>query len=80
MAIRLLLIQMERRPDGTIWYMLFQWDLPVKSTLKWKIDLNYNRLSIGRDIYTQTEKGSMDQCLTMRNLPFHFLPQLIALD
>lgn len=33
-----------------------QWDLPVKNTLKWKLNLNYNRLSMGRNQYMQTEK------------------------
>ena len=35
----------------------FQWNLPVKNKLKWKLNLNYNRLSIGRDIYTSAEKS-----------------------
>ena len=35
----------------------FQWDLPVKNKLKWKLNVNYNRLSIGRDIYTSAEKS-----------------------
>lgn len=34
----------------------FQWDFPIKNALKWKLNLNYNRLSIGREIYMQTEK------------------------
>jgi len=33
-----------------------QWDLPVKNVLKWKFNLNYIRISIGRDIYMQTKK------------------------
>jgi hypothetical protein len=33
-----------------------QWDLPVKNTLRWRLNLNYNRLSMGRDIYMNSEK------------------------
>lgn len=33
-----------------------QWNLPVKNILKWKFNLNYNRISIGRNIYMNTEK------------------------
>lgn len=34
----------------------FQWILPVRNSLKWKFNLNYNRLSMSRSIDTQTEK------------------------
>lgn len=34
-----------------------QWDFPVNGNLKWKFNLNYNRISIGRSIYMQTEKS-----------------------
>jgi hypothetical protein len=34
----------------------FQWDLPVNRSLKWRLNLNYNRISIGRKIYTESEK------------------------
>jgi hypothetical protein len=33
-----------------------RWKLPVKSAFSWKIDLNYNRLSMGRKIYMEYEK------------------------
>ena len=35
-----------------------QWDHLVKNQLKWRINLNYNRLSIGRDIFTTAEKST----------------------
>jgi hypothetical protein len=38
----------------------FQWDLPVKSTFKWRFNLNYNRLSMSRDIYMESEKLTLD--------------------
>jgi hypothetical protein len=33
-----------------------EWLPPVRNRLRWKIDLNYNRLSTGREAYHQTEK------------------------
>jgi len=33
-----------------------QWKLPVRSSFSWKIDLNYNRLSMGRKIFMEYEK------------------------
>ena len=53
-----------------------QWDLPVKNTLKWKIDLNYNRLSIGRNIYTQTEKGVDGSVFDNEKSSFSFSPAI----
>jgi hypothetical protein len=34
-----------------------QWDLPVKNSLRWKFNLNYNRLSMGRNIFSETERS-----------------------
>lgn len=33
-----------------------QWILPSKGDMKWKFDLNYNKLSMGREIYMKTDK------------------------
>jgi hypothetical protein len=33
-----------------------EWDLPVRNALRWKFNLNYNRLSIGRETFNQTDK------------------------
>ncbi len=33
-----------------------QWLLPVNGSVKWKLNLNYNRVSIGRKIYTESEE------------------------
>ena len=33
-----------------------QWMPPVNGSLKWKLNLNYNRISIGRKIYSEWEK------------------------
>lgn len=33
-----------------------QWELPADRPIRWKFNLNYNRISIGREIYMQTEK------------------------
>jgi hypothetical protein len=32
-----------------------RWELPVKNSYKWKLDLNYNRLAIGRKTYSESE-------------------------
>jgi len=32
-----------------------RWEPPVKGSYRWMIDLNYNRLAIGRRIYSETE-------------------------
>lgn len=32
-----------------------QWELPVKGTYRWKLNLNYNRLAIGRRTSSETE-------------------------
>lgn len=37
-----------------------QWNLPSKGTRKWRLDLNFNRLSMHRDIYSQTEEFLSD--------------------
>jgi hypothetical protein len=34
----------------------FQWDPPVNGSMKWKLNLNYNRISIGRKIYMEADK------------------------
>jgi hypothetical protein len=33
-----------------------EWEPPVKNALRWKFNLNYNRLSIGREAFNQTDK------------------------
>jgi hypothetical protein len=33
-----------------------QWEPPVKNTFAWKLNLNYNRLSMSRKIYMESEK------------------------
>lgn len=33
-----------------------QWELPSARVLKWKFNLNYNRISMGREIFMQTDK------------------------
>jgi hypothetical protein len=33
-----------------------QWDLPMKSAFRWKINFNYNRFRMGRKIYMESEK------------------------
>ncbi len=40
-----------------------QWYLPQKSALKWRIDLNYNRISMGRIIYSESEKYDINDNL-----------------
>jgi hypothetical protein len=32
-----------------------RWEPPVKTSYKWKLDLNYNRLAIGRKTYSESE-------------------------
>ncbi len=33
-----------------------QWYLPAKNNLKWRLDLNYNRITMKRELYTRTDK------------------------
>jgi len=33
-----------------------RWEPPVNRSLKWKLDMNYNRIAIGRKIYTESQK------------------------
>jgi hypothetical protein len=52
-----------------------RWNLPVRSLFRWKIDLNYNRLSMGRKIYMEYEKflnGS--QAIEAGRTMFQFSP------
>lgn len=35
-----------------------QWEPPEKNKLKWRLNLNYNRLSIGRENYIRVEKST----------------------
>jgi hypothetical protein len=54
-----LIFNLDRISDG--WSSMvhaLQWEPPVRNRLKWKFNLNYNRLSINREIYHRTEKHS----------------------
>lgn len=52
-----------------------QWDLPVKNNLKSEFSLNYNRLSMGRDIYMNTEKSlNNNGLIETRKTSFSFSP------
>jgi hypothetical protein len=55
----------------------FQWEPASKSTLKWKFDLNYNRLSLGRKIYSESESsvtGTSD--ITSGSTLYSFYPTI----
>jgi len=52
----------------------FQWNLPAGQK-KWRLDLNYNRISYKRDIYMQTEKFLVnDQRVGFEETSFSFSP------
>ena len=51
-----------------------QWELPVRNDLRWKIDLNYNRLSINREIFHQTEKRFEDKLFNVVQTFYSFSP------
>ncbi len=57
-----------------------QWELPANSDFKWKVDLNYNRISIGRDIYMQTDKFlNEDNIIESRKISYSFAPTINGL-
>ena len=54
-----------------------QWEPPSVGFLKWKFNLNYNRISMGRDIYMQTTKLlNESDIVESRNITYSFLPTI----
>lgn len=53
-----------------------QWYLPVKGSLKWKFNLNYNRLSMGRNIYMQIEKSLNGSEFEFTKTSYSFSPTI----
>jgi hypothetical protein len=57
-----------------------QWELPANSDFKWKVDLNFNRISMGRDIYMQTDKFLNENTLIeSRKISYSFSPTIKGL-
>ena len=52
------------------------WDLPVRNRLKWKLNLNYSRLSMGRNIYTLTEKSLDGGTFDFEKTSYSFSPAI----
>ena len=50
------------------------WELPVRNSLKWKFNLNFNRLSMNRNIYSQTEKTFNGELITNEKTAYSFSP------
>lgn len=54
-----------------------QWDLPGRNPLKWKLDINYSKLMIGRDIYSQTESFiNESELIDSRKISYSFAPTI----
>jgi hypothetical protein len=51
-----------------------QWDLPVNNLLKWKFNLNYNRLSMSRSIFMQTEQSLNGSIFDNEKTAYSFSP------
>lgn len=57
-----------------------QWELPSARVLKWKFNLNYNRISIGRDIYMQTERFLNEtDIFESRKVSYSFSPTISSI-
>ena len=57
-----------------------QWYLPVKNTLKWRFNLNFNRLSMGRDLYMNTERYLNEtDLIDSREISYSFSPVIKSL-
>ena len=54
----------------------FQWEPAAKSGLKWKFNLNYNRISIGRDMYMETEKSLNGSVVDYGKTSYLFSPTI----
>lgn len=52
----------------------FHWEPPSKKAIRWKFDLNYNRLSINREIFRQTEKRFAPVLLDVIKTSYSFSP------
>ena len=54
-----------------------RWKLPATSDFKWTIDLNYNRISMGREIYMQTDKFlNENNLIESREISYSFSPTI----
>lgn len=54
-----------------------QWEPPVRGTLKWKINLNYNQLTIGRKLYSESETYlNNSQLLNSASTKLSFYPSI----
>jgi len=53
-----------------------QWHLPEKNRLKWRFDLNYNRMAMKRELYSQTEKliTTSDSMIGTSEISYSILP------
>ena len=57
-----------------------KWELPAATDFKWKVDLNYNRISMGRDIYMQTDKFLNEtNLIESRKISYSFSPTINGL-
>jgi len=54
----------------------FQWEPSFKSTLKWKFNLNFNRISIGRNLYMKTEKYFDGSAFDHEETSYSFSPTI----
>jgi hypothetical protein len=52
----------------------FHWESPVKGSLTWKLDLNYNKLTMNREIFHQTEKRFNDRLFDVTETSYAFSP------
>lgn len=54
-----------------------QWEPPQKTALNWKFALNYNRLTVGRKIYSETDTYyNNSQLLASNNMNLSFYPSI----
>lgn len=53
-----------------------QWYLPAKNNLKWRLDLNYNRITMKRELYTRTDKflNTIDDKLESSEISYSISP------
>ncbi len=58
----------------------FKWELPSARVLKWKFNLNYNRISTGREIFMQTEKFLNEtDIFESRKITYSFSPTISSI-
>jgi hypothetical protein len=51
-----------------------QWELPQRIPFRWRLDLNYNRLQMERELFHQTERHALTKLVDINSTTYSFSP------